>query len=79
MDSILVPPLNSAPHDTAHPATTASANSRLPVVVLLQRLLSPPVVRLRLMLLTGFLGSLIVVVTAEMLNSKICSIICKSP
>jgi alpha-1,6-mannosyltransferase len=64
MDSILVPPLNSAPHDTAQPATTATANSRLPVVVLLQHLLSPPVVRVRLMLLTGFLGSLIVVVTA---------------
>ncbi|MEO8693637.1 MAG: polyprenol phosphomannose-dependent alpha 1,6 mannosyltransferase MptB [Acidimicrobiales bacterium] len=64
MDSILVPPLNSAPHDTAHPATTAIADSGLTVVVFLKRLLSPPVVRVRLMLLTGFLGALIVVVTA---------------
>ncbi|MEO5837955.1 MAG: polyprenol phosphomannose-dependent alpha 1,6 mannosyltransferase MptB [Acidimicrobiales bacterium] len=64
MDSILVPPLNFAPSDTAPPPTKAIADSRLPVVVLLQRLLSPPVVRVRLMLLTGFLGSLLVVVTA---------------
>ena len=64
MDSILVPPLNSSPHGTAHSATKATADSRLPVVAWLQRLLLPPVVRVRLMLLTGFLGALIVVVTA---------------
>ena len=65
MDSIHVPhPLNSHPHGTTHPATEATATSRPTMVLLLQRLLMPPVVRVRLMLLSGFLGALIVVVTA---------------
>ncbi|HUP76742.1 MAG TPA: polyprenol phosphomannose-dependent alpha 1,6 mannosyltransferase MptB [Acidimicrobiales bacterium] len=74
MDSILVPPpFNSAPLGTARPATTATGNSRSLMVVGLRRLLLPPVLRLRLMLLTGFLGTLIVVATAPVRREAVAS------
>ena len=66
MDSILASPsLNSSPsHRTTQPVTNPTAKPRSPVIVWMRRLLLPPVVRIKLLLALGFLGSLIVVVTA---------------
>src|SRR5258708_5842083 len=66
MDPILVPHSHNplSPRRTTPPVADPTATPRAPVVVWMQRLLLPPVVRVRLVLLLGFLGALIVVITA---------------
>src|SRR5437868_14708107 len=66
MDPILVPHSHNplSPRPTTPPVADPTATPRSPVVVFMQRLLLPPVVRVRLVLLLGFLGALIVVITA---------------
>jgi alpha-1,6-mannosyltransferase len=66
MDPILFTPPPNSPSSsrTTQPVRDTTGKSRFPVVVWMQRLLLPPVVRVRLILLCGFLGSLLIVVTA---------------
>ena len=51
-------------HRTTQPISDTDGSPRSWVIVWLQRLLLPPVVRVRLVVLLGFLGALLVVVTA---------------
>ena len=66
MDPILVPHSHNplSPRRTTQPVADPTATPRSPVIVWMKRLLLPPVVRVRLVLLLGFLGALIVVITA---------------